>query len=578
MMLRIAACLALSFSLTAQAQFDDEFDDEFGDAPAEPSNGFDDDGFGDGFEDEPEVDERASAEPDEAAAGEAADASAQEAEPEEAAGADTGAAEEDAGAREEAEEDEPDPREFPSDRHRFRLGNTFMGTTGGFHVPHALGAPAGTFRVQLAFEFFAKDGFLFEGDSHSRLGGALSLSWAVHKYVELYGALASYATSNTSDFPNLLIVLGDVELGAKVGVPLSDTFSLGGDFAFLLPTGTGLGPAFDGVGARLRANATVDLRGREDPLPFIARFSAAYTFDRSEELIAADEDRRFERLVDPAPREEETRHLITRAERNALSIDRTDFFEIGIGFEAPIEIGDDMQLSPIVEYNLAVPVNRQDYVCPFLPAEPGGSTPAPGEDGCLDEAGFSSFPQTLSFGARFLPPVRGLQTFLNLDVGLTGRGGSDSVRELTATAPWKIWLGIAYAHDARAPQVPDPILREVEVPVEVIPDPPPGGRILGRVLETDSGSPVPGARVRFIDPVRTAILGSDEGSFTTYRFEPGTVRMFIEADGHESTGCEGTIAEEGGDVQVECRVARNLVSVEEEEVVILEQIQFALDS
>ncbi|MEM7609365.1 MAG: hypothetical protein AAF411_28810, partial [Myxococcota bacterium] len=210
MMLRIAACLALSFSLTAQAQFDDEFDDEFGDAPAEPSNGFDDDGFGDGFEDEPEVDERASAEPDEAAAGEAADASAQEAEAEEAAGADAGAAEEDAGAQEEAEEDEPDPREFPSDRHRFRLGNTFMGTTGGFHVPHALGAPAGTFRVQLAFEFFAKDGFLFEGDSHSRVGGALSLSWAVHKYVELYGALASYATSNTSDFPNLLIVLGDV--------------------------------------------------------------------------------------------------------------------------------------------------------------------------------------------------------------------------------------------------------------------------------------------------------------------------------------------------------------------------------
>lgn len=479
---------------------------------------------------------------------------------------------------EEEEEEAGDPRDLPSDQHRFRLGNTFAGTTGGFHVPHALGAPAGTFRVQLSLEFSAKNGFLFEDDGHSRVGGGLSISWAVHEMVEVYASLASYATSNTSEFPNLLIVLGDLDLGVKVGLPISDTVSVGGDLGFLLPTGTGLGPAFDSLGLRLRANATIDLRGKPDPVPFIARFSLGYTFDRSENLIEADENRRYDRLPDALERGDETRHLITRAERNALSIDRTDFLNIGIGLEAPIEIGEDMMLSPILEYSLNVPVNRQDYICPFIPSEPGSSDPRPGDDSCLVQEGFSAFPQTLTLGARFLPPVRGLQIHAALDVGLTGRSGSVAVRELSQTAPWKLWIGLAYAHDARAAQIPPPVFREVDVQVEVPAPEAPGGRILGRVLATEGDAPIADATIRFMDPVMTSLRATPEGTFNSYRFPPGTIRMTIEGAGHNPGACEVAIPEEGGDQEVVCRLERALVAVEEDSVVILEQIQFAFDS
>ncbi|MFT5354772.1 MAG: outer membrane protein OmpA-like peptidoglycan-associated protein [Polyangiales bacterium] len=485
---------------------------------------------------------------------------------------------EDADGEPAEEEVETDPRDHPSDLRRFRLGNTFLGTTGGFHVPHALGAPAGTFRVQLSLEFMAKNGFLFEEDGHSRVGGGLSISWAVHEMVEVYGSLASYATSNTSEFPNLLIVLGDLDVGVKVGVPLSDTVSVGGDLGFLLPTGSGLGPAFGSLGLRLRANATIDLRGKPDPKPFIARFSLGYTFDRSENLIEADENRRYDRLPDALERGDETRHLITRAERNALSIDRTDFLNIGIGLEAPLEIGDDMVLSPILEYALGVPVNRQGYVCPFIPSEPGGSEPRAGDDSCLEQEGFSSFPQTLTLGARFLPPVRGLQIHAALDVGLTGRSGDVAVRELSQTAPWKLWIGLAYAHDARSPQVPPPVFREVDVSVDVPAPELPGGRILGRVLATVGDAPIADATIRFMEPSMTSLRGAADGTFNSYRFPPGTIRMTIDGAGHNAGACEATIPEEGGDQEVVCRLERALVAVEEDSVVILEQIQFAFDS
>ncbi len=357
-------CGFLCLPAAAAAQFDDEFEDfeEPVEAPAETAPADEADPFDefDEFEDPAE-------ETDVAVSG--------------------GTAEPDPDTTSENDGEEAFTR-HPSDRHRLRLGNTLFGTTGGIRIPHALGAPGGTFRVQLALEFMAKNGFLQPDDEHSRVGGALSLSWAAHQLVEVYASLWSYATSNNSEFPNLLIVLGDVQLGAKVGVPLNDVTSIGGDLGFILSTGTGLGPAFGSMGLRLRANATIDLRGRPSPTPFIARFSAGYTFDRSEKLIAADEDRRYDRLPDPAPREEETRNLITRAERNALSIDRTDFFNLGIGFEVPIEIGDEMMLSPMLEYALDIPVNWQGYVCPFVPAVPGGDAPRPGDDDCLERVGF----------------------------------------------------------------------------------------------------------------------------------------------------------------------------------------------
>ncbi len=558
------------------AQFEDEFDDEFEDEPAEPASNEDDE-FDDEFDDEPEPEPED--EVDEFADDEFGDEDDEDDEDDE-----TDEDEGEEGDEEEAgdeEEEEVDPRDLPDDARRLRMFNTWLGPTGGIHLMDGYNAPAGTFRVQLGIEFFAKNGFLFEGDNHSRVGGTVSLSWGLHNLVEVYTSLESYANSNNAEFPDLLIVLGDAVLGTKVGGAITDVFSLSGDFRFVLPTGSGLGVAFDGLGVGLGVNATADLRGLDSSVPFLARFNLGYTFDRTERLIRDTENERYDLLLDPIAREDETRHLVTRVERYALSINRTDFFRIGLGIEAPIEIREDLHIAPLLEWRMDIPVNRQGYDCPFVPAVPGGDDPIPGDDDCLDRVGVASFPSTLSFGIRLLPPVRGLGAWLGLDIGLTGRNRSNAVRELAQNEPWRLLIGISYAHDARAPQLPPPNIVEREVPVEVPADPPPRGRVLARVVErtAEGGTPaVPNAIIEFTNHEVTSLMADDQGRFTTYAFDPGPVEMSVSADGMHPGPCQAEIDEEGNDVEVTCEIERQLVAVEEEQVVILEQIQFAFDS
>ncbi|MEM9068703.1 MAG: OmpA family protein [Myxococcota bacterium] len=581
----LAVLLFPALSAPVAAQFDDsEFDDEFAAEPEpepepEPAaDGFDDDEFDDDEFDEgefdvapPDSDENSDADAD-------ADAD-RDGDEDESDADDAGEPNEDEDEDEDEEEaDYADPRDDPADARRFRMFNSYFGPTGGIHVMDAHPAAPGTFRAQLGFEFFAKDGFLLPNDQHSRVGGALSISWAIHNLVEVYSSLVSYANSNSQEFPDLLIVLSDINLGTKIGGFVSPVLAVGGDIRFQLPTGNGLGVAFDGLGLGLRANLTADLRGAENAKPLIVRANVGYTFDRSERLIDGTEDQRFELLEDPLPRQDETRHLVSRVERYALGINRTDFFHLGVGLETPIAIRDDIHLSPLLEWNLDVPVNRQGYDCPFVPAEPGGSSPAPGDDDCLDRTGFESFPMSLTLGLRLLPVLKGFGTWIAMDIGLTGRNRSSAVRELAQNEPWRLMLGFSYAHDTRGPRIPEPVTREVEVPVEIQEDPPPRGRVIGRVIEKGEGTPIPNAIIGFLNHDATSLMASDQGRFTTYAFDPGPVEMSISAEGMNSAPCEATIGEEGEDVEVTCELERQLVAVEEEQVVILEQIQFAFDS
>ena len=54
--------------------------------------------------------------------------------------------------------------------------------------------------------------------------------------------------------------------------------------------------------------------------------------------------------------------------------------------------------------------------------------------------------------------------------------------------------------------------------------------------------------------------------------------MNVTADGMHPGSCNTLIPEDGGDVEITCALQRQLVEVEDEQVVILEQIQFAFDS
>jgi outer membrane protein OmpA-like peptidoglycan-associated protein len=127
---------------------------------------------------------------------------------------------------------------------------------------------------------------------------------------------------------------------------------------------------------------------------------------------------------------------------------------------------------------------------------------------------------------------------------------------------------------------PPPIEREREVVVEIPAPEPIRGRVRGRVvLRADNrDAPLPGALVSYVERDETTQITGDDGTFVSYAFEPGVVRMSLRAEGASPGLCEATIDEEGNDVEVLCVLERNLVQVEDEQVVILEQIQFAFDS
>lgn len=423
------------------------------------------------------------------------------------------------------------------DRERFYAANTFLGPTGGIHVVDAGSGPVGTFRLSLNTSFMFLDGFLEPNDEAREIAGALALSWTLHRNFELFAAVQSRAASNAFGDPSLIQALGDWHLGLKAFHGVTPWMDLGGDVSltFLNPVGD-IGVVFKSTTLGIRGNVSFDLRALPSrSIPLIARFSASYRLDNSSNLVTDVEDARYQSLDEPLERELESRHLITRFERFGLGVNRTDSFDFDLGFEFPIEFREDLALHPIVEWRWSIPVNRQGYVCPFIPD--GGVGTRTGRDGCLDIEGVKSFPMTATLGARIYPAIRGLSLLVAADVALTGQ--RTHVRELAATAPYHVILGLTYAYDTQGRRAE---AREVERVVEVPVLPPVRGYVVGQVVE--SGAPttaIAGATLRFPGTDRNPIVAGDDGRFTTYVFPPGAVQMEIAHPDYESGVCSATI-------------------------------------
>ncbi|MBO6936198.1 MAG: OmpA family protein [Deltaproteobacteria bacterium] len=525
--------LALGTALTASpalAQFDDEFDDEFESEPEpepepEPRPAADedpfDDEFDDGFDDE-------------------GDSTADAAEGD-------GAVDDEDPAAIDDDEDEDDDEEDESVRERlFRAQNTYLGPTGGLHVVDAGSGAVGSFRVQLATDFFFANDFIVQDDDADHIGGSLSISWTVHEMVELFASVQSYANANDQEDPELFQVLGDTHLGIKAFYRVLPFLTVGGDLDLaLLNTVGDIGLVFKSTSFGIRGNVTADLRGLDNPVPFIARLNLQYFFDNSNNLVEDVEQARYDNLDMPAPCGsgedcEEFRHLLTPVERFALGINRTDFFNIALGFELPLEVGEDFYLQPLVEWVWNIPVNRQGYDCLYRPAERELGL----DDGCLAEQGVGSFPMNLTLGARILPPVEGLSFLLAADVGLTGKKRDQFVRELAPNAPYNLYLGLAYAYDTVEPPAPEPVVREVERRVEVAAELPLEGRIHGTIVEQGAGTPVSGATIAFNGRDLTSLVAADDGTFTSYRLPPGEVLMDLSHPEYNPGQCAATIPEE----------------------------------
>ncbi|WP_205633831.1 OmpA family protein [Labilithrix luteola] len=404
---------------------------------------------------------------------------------------------------------------------------TLTGGIGLLHTQHAQGGAVGQFRVAFTTEYMSA-GFLcssefpcpnpraagtsLTSDNNDHIGGHLTLSMQVLKWLEPYLSTSAYANSNSANRPTLLQVLGDSTLGAKVHAPLNKVFYVGGAAELWLVNGTGsVGLDGGGTSAKFRALGTADLRGMQKRIPLRFSLNTTYVLDNTGEVVKDTETARG------TP--------ITRIERYGLNINRVDHFDINIGAEV-FAVQD--RIRPFVEYGIAIPINRQDYRC-----RPNN----PSNDKCL--ANNAVAPSSLTVGSRFFPWKGGFNVTAALDIGITGVG--NFIEEVRPTPPWMLYLGAGWAFDTK--DRPTTIVQR-----EIVQGPPTksGRKIHGFVHEEGKSEGVANAIVSWDNhPELTSLATGADGHFLTQELEEGPYAFGIRAEGFKPGQCTATVVREG---------------------------------
>ncbi len=422
---------------------------------------------------------------------------------------------------------------------------TLTGGVGLLHTQHAAGGAPGQFRVGFTTEYFSA-GFLcsrefpcpdprsaggqIRNDTEDHIGGRLTLSMQVIKWLDVYLATSALANSNPANRPGLLQVLGDSTLGAKAHGRLSKVFHAGGAFELWLINGTGsVGLDGSGTSLKFRGLATADLREMEKRVPLRFSVNATYVLDNTGEVVLDTEKARGT--------------SITRIERYGLNINRVDHFDIHLGGEL---FAADEKVRPFLEYQIAIPVNRQDYRC-----RPNNVS----NDKCLLNDPIA--PSSLTLGGRFYPWKRGFNLLAALDIGVTGVG--TFIEEMKPTSPWMLYLGAGWAFDTqdRPPVVKERVIEKPTLAKA-------GRKIRGFVHEEGQSTGIAGAIVAYDNhPELTSLVTGTDGRFTTHELPEGPYVFAIRADGYKPGTCQTTIARPamsppqapaaaGGDVQLDC--------------------------
>jgi hypothetical protein len=429
-----------------------------------------------------------------------------------------------------------------------RRYNTWNGPTGGLYLLDGRSGEPGAVRVQLGIEGFVGSNVLVQGDHISVSNQSLALSVTTTENLELFATLSNHTANETHPDRRTLDAIGDISLGGKLGTRLGKVVDVGGDIRTTLLNKVGAsGFEWGATSLWLRSALAIDLQGLEKPFPFIARFNVGYLLDNSAVLVRDTENERYESVVGAAAKGDETRHLINRFERLAMGVNRLDRFTFGVGAELPLELAKQFYIHPIVEWQLGLPVNRQNYDCPFVASDPlAGKKNAPsGDDSCYERSP-SAIPMNLSFAVRVVPPVRGLSALIGVDVGLSGT--NMFVRELAPNLPWRVLFALSFDYDARP--VPPPIVVQQQPAAAVVAQVA-SGRVRGAVSSPD-GQPIADAYVHFADRPLTTLATGLDGHFVSEPLPPGPVALDVSHPDYEPSRCVAVLLEGGADAEVHC--------------------------
>ena len=368
----------------------------------------------------------------------------------------------------------------------------------GFHdIASAASPGAMKFQVGLLGQASGGSHFIRYTDEHAAWRGNVLVNASFHEYFGAHFGIQARNHVNTFGRPRAMLSQGDMNLGAIGRYPVYDGIHLGGDVNLYSPAmfdGVGLAPLSTSIRPRLLGTFDVDeIMGAQDDLyvPVVVHANIGYRVDNTENLI--DEPRELDRV-----------------ERTAYGISAYDSFEFGLGAEFPLPY-----VTPFLGWRLDLPVPRTapEYVC-----ESGRALQ------CVAEAGGASFPQTLSFGAKG-EPIDNLGLHAGMDIGLT----RTQAEGLPVTLPYQFHFGVSWNIDPASRVETEEI--EIETEVE-----PPRGTLEATLLDEESGEPVEGARITYIDlEVNEQLSRAESGLFRSYEFEPGKdLVLEIDHDDYET--------------------------------------------
>ena len=418
------------------------------------------------------------------------------------------------------------PWEWGAMRHHSNL----TGSTGLLRMQEAGSGPAGTFGFGVHGTYFKYSDYIIKGDENVGMWGDVNLRITPLDFLEVHYGIAASANYNNKEYPSLFQTLGDMDLGIKGFYSFTKLLTLGLDLSIFMLNSVGeVALDWAGTSFGIDALATFDFAALSDDMPLRAHLKAGYFFDRAANLVEDIETEHGGCGADlDGDGNVEYEGCLSPVERTALGIDRNDQFRIGIGVDALLPY-----VSPMVEYNLEIPVNRQDFICP---------KDIPGSyDSCMVEEAGSGFRQVLTIGARILLPVEDLAIDLGVDIGLTGY--APTVHEMAAEVPYRVIFGASYNFDPFVEPPPPPPPPPI---VEPPPPPPPPVRILGLVHDEESvDTPVAHAVVAYQGTDLNAQVSGSDGRFVSYEMSEGTLTLNVSAEGYHDGTFTLEIAETG---------------------------------
>ena len=389
----------------------------------------------------------------------------------------------------------------------------------------------GTLAMGIFAGFFKYSDYLEKGDENTAMAGTLNFRATVWKYLEVHSAIRTYANHNNKEYPELFQTIGDIQLGVKGFYGFSDLITAGLDVNFNFMNAVGnVGMDWSGTSVGIDALGTFDFGAISEKVPLRLHLMAGYMFDNAYNIIADIEKEGGGCGTDSdGDGNVEYTGCLSPIERTALGIDRNDQVHLGIGFDAALPY-----VSPILEYHMDIPVNRQNFTCPQIP----GSF-----DSCMKDEGAKAMRQWMNIGVRGLPPVKGLAIDFGVEIGLSGY--APSVHELAAQEPYMIKFGLSYQlNPFKEPEVIE-VEKIVEVPAQAEAAPR-GAQIVGMVHDSESTeTPVADAIVVYEGLELNPQVTSAAGRFNSYELPAGDVSVSVSAPGYEAQQFLVTMPESG---------------------------------